>query len=99
MSPGKGAQVTAADHTPRFRVDVTVPQGALSDRRKAGLTRETTEVVLKAAGLTETDALRVWVLIHEQTDGTWGAGGQIIRYADLVDLAKNTATEQAGSDA
>jgi hypothetical protein len=27
------------------------------------------------------------VLIHEQPDGTWGAGGQIVRYADLVALA------------
>ncbi|HEX6351373.1 tautomerase family protein [Actinophytocola sp.] len=84
-----GAQATAEDDAPRFRVDVTVPQGALSDRRKAGLVREATAVVLKAAGLPEADALRVWVLIHEQADGTWGAGGQIVRYADLVKLAKD----------
>jgi len=31
------------------------------------------------------------VLIHEQADGTWGAGGQIFRYADLVALAKGQA--------
>jgi hypothetical protein len=30
----------------------------------------------------------VWVLVHEQPDGTWGAGGSVIRYADLVGLAK-----------
>jgi phenylpyruvate tautomerase PptA (4-oxalocrotonate tautomerase family) len=86
-----GAQVTAEDEAPRFRVEVTVPQGALSERRKAGLVEEVTAVVLKAAGLTEADALRVWVLIHEQTEGTWGAGGQIVRYADLVKLAKGAA--------
>jgi phenylpyruvate tautomerase PptA (4-oxalocrotonate tautomerase family) len=86
-----GAQVTAEDEAPRFRVNVTVPQGALSDRRKAGLAEEVTAVVLKAAGLAEADALRVWVLIHEQTEGTWGAGRHIIRYADLVALAKGTA--------
>ncbi|MGS2620121.1 tautomerase family protein [Micromonospora sp. LZ34] len=71
----------------RFRVEITVPQSALSDRRKAGLVAETTTVVLDAAGLTDVDAQRVWVLIHEQPDGTWGAGGMIVRYADLVALA------------
>lgn len=83
-----GTQITAGDDDPRFRVDVTVPAGALNDERKAGLAREATEQVLAAAGLGQDQALRVWVLIHEQADGTWGAGGQIFRYADLVALAK-----------
>jgi hypothetical protein len=38
--------------------------------------------------LTEADAPRVWVLIHEQVEGTWGAGGGIVRYADVVALAQ-----------
>jgi len=92
-----GAQTTAEDDQPRFRVDVTVPAGALSDRRKAGLAGDATSVVLEAAGLGEADALRVWVLIHEQADGTWGAGGQIFRYSDLVALAGKPAKEQAGA--
>jgi phenylpyruvate tautomerase PptA (4-oxalocrotonate tautomerase family) len=83
-----GAQITAEDTEPRFRVDVTVPAGALDDKRKAGLVEEVTGLVLAAAGLEEDQALRVWVLVHEQADGTWGAGGQIFRYADLVALAK-----------
>ncbi|QUH03506.1 tautomerase family protein [Saccharopolyspora erythraea] len=83
-----GAQVTAADDAPRFRVDVTVPQGALSERRKAGLVGDVTAVVLRAAGLGQDAAPRVWVLVHEQAEGTWGAGGSVIRYADLVALAK-----------
>ncbi|GAB2756354.1 tautomerase family protein [Streptomyces bullii] len=84
----EGAQVTAEDDAPRFLVEVTVPHGALSERRKAGLVEEATKTVLSAAGLTPDDALRVWVLVHEQPDGTWGAGGAVIRYADLVALAK-----------
>ncbi|GAA4058747.1 tautomerase family protein [Streptomyces shaanxiensis] len=84
----EGAQTTAEDDAPRFLVEVTVPQGALSERRKAGLVDEATQTVLDAAGLDRADALRVWVLIHEQADGTWGAGGSVIRYADLVALAK-----------
>src|SRR4051812_4728202 len=90
-----GAQTTAGDDAPRFRVDVTVPQGAVSDRRKAGLVKEATEVVLKAAGLTEADAVRVWVLIHEQAEGTWGAGGGIVRYAELAALAQQARENTA----
>ncbi|PIM69396.1 4-oxalocrotonate tautomerase [Streptomyces sp. JV178] len=89
-----GAQTTAEDDVPRLLVEVTVPQGALSERRKAGLVQDATKTVLAAAGLTPDDAPRVWVLVHEQPDGTWGAGGSVIRYADLVALARGNA-EQA----
>jgi phenylpyruvate tautomerase PptA (4-oxalocrotonate tautomerase family) len=61
--------------------------GVLSDRRKSGLVEDATNAVLAAAGLENDVALRVWVLVHEQADGSWGAGGQIIRYADLLALA------------
>lgn len=87
----EGAQTTAEDDAPRFRVDVRVPAGALSDRRKAGLVREATALVLDAAGLGEGDAMRVWVLIHEQPEGTWGAGGQIVKFAELKALAEKAA--------
>ncbi|WP_031481125.1 tautomerase family protein [Streptomyces bicolor] len=84
----EGAQTTGEDDAPRFLVEVTVPHGALSERRKSGLVEEATKTVLGAAGLSEEEALRVWVLVHEQADGTWGAAGSVIRYADLVALAK-----------
>ncbi|MFD8218362.1 4-oxalocrotonate tautomerase family protein [Streptomyces sp. NPDC059697] len=84
----EGAQKTAEDDTPRFLVEVTVPQGALSERRKAGLVEEATATVLSAAGLSPDQALRVWVLVHEQPEGNWGAGGSVVRFADLVALAK-----------
>ena len=83
-----GAQTTAEDDAPRFLVEATVPQGALSERRKAGLVEEATRTVLAAAGLGRDEAPRVWVLVHEQPDGTWGAGGSVVRHADLVALAK-----------
>ncbi|MFE5565095.1 4-oxalocrotonate tautomerase family protein [Amycolatopsis japonica] len=67
-----------------------MPEGAVSDRRKAGLVKDATAVVLRAAGLTEADALRVWVLIHEQAEGTWGAAGGIVRCAELVALAQQS---------
>lgn len=34
--------------------------------------------MLDAAGLTTDDAQRVWVLIREQPEGTWAAGGQVV---------------------
>ncbi|MET8169328.1 tautomerase family protein [Streptomyces sp. NPDC005329] len=89
----ESAQTTAEDDAPRFLVEVTVPQGALSERRKAGLVEEATKAVLAAADLDQADALRVWVLVHEQPEGTWGAGGSVIRYADLVALAKGQPTD------
>ncbi|MEU0432990.1 tautomerase family protein [Streptomyces sp. NPDC006290] len=91
----EGTQTTAEDDAPRFLVNVTVPQGALSERRKSGMVTEVTSVVLEAAGLSEADALRVWVLIHEQADGTWGAGGSVIRFADLVALAQDAKSPKA----
>ena len=79
-------------------MDVRVPAGALSERRKAGLVGEVTKAVLAAAGLGEEHAVRVWVLIHEQPDGTWGAGGNIVRFSDLVSLAQTQrAPEQVGA--
>jgi phenylpyruvate tautomerase PptA (4-oxalocrotonate tautomerase family) len=83
------------DDAPRFRLDVTVPDGALSQRRKDGLVKESTEHVLAAAGLTDADALRVWVLIHERAEGTWGAGGGIVRYAELVAFAQQSRETKA----
>ncbi|MEU0246075.1 tautomerase family protein [Streptomyces sp. NPDC006235] len=89
----EGAQTTAEDDAPRFLVEVVVPQGALSERRKAGLVAEATQTVLGAAGLGPEDTPRVWVLVDEQPDGTWGAGGSVVRYADLVALAKGQRTD------
>ena len=72
---------------PRFRVNVTVPEGALSDRRKGILVDSFNQAVLQAAGLEESEGLRVWTIINEVTDGNWGAAGQQIRYKQLVELA------------
>ncbi len=88
-----GALVTGEDEAPRYRVDVTVPEGSFSDRRKAGLVGDVTSAVLAAAGLPKTDSMRVWVLVHEQPDGTWGAGGTIVHYSELVAMAKKSRAD------
>ncbi|MEV5833854.1 tautomerase family protein [Nocardia sp. NPDC052112] len=84
--PGGGFR-SAEDDLPRFRIDITVPAGALSDRRKEGLIKAATADMLATAGLGAEDGLRVWVLIHEQPEGTWGAAGTVVRFAELKALA------------
>ena len=72
---------------PTFKIDVTTPQGALSDRRRQELVAEATSIVREAAGISEDDALRVWVLMHEVDEGSWGAGGQVIQFEQLRAIA------------
>jgi phenylpyruvate tautomerase PptA (4-oxalocrotonate tautomerase family) len=81
---------------PTFRLQVTIPDGALSDRRKQELVENATKTIMNAAGLREGDALRVWVLINEVPDGNWGAAGNVIHFEQLRALAAKER-EQAGS--
>ena len=96
IDPGSIAVGGRSGAEPRFRVQVTVPEGALSDRRKGILVDSFNQAVLQAAGLPESEGLRVWTIINEVTDGNWGAAGQQIRYKQLVELA---AGEREGSAA
>jgi phenylpyruvate tautomerase PptA (4-oxalocrotonate tautomerase family) len=81
---------------PTIRLDVTVPQGALSDRRKEQLVSEATEVLLGAAGIPEAESLRVWVLVREVPEGNWGAAGNVVRFEMLKQAA---AAERDGTGA
>jgi phenylpyruvate tautomerase PptA (4-oxalocrotonate tautomerase family) len=81
---------------PVFRLDVTVPYGTLSDRRKQELVAEATRGISGAAGLGGADALRIWVMIHEVPDGNWGAGGQVIRFEQLRQMAATQRDQAAG---
>ena len=83
------------DTAPRFRVQVTVPEGALSDRRKGELVAAVNEVVSSAAGLGDEDGLRVWTIIRDVPEGNWGAAGQQVRYKQLVELAQGEREETA----
>jgi phenylpyruvate tautomerase PptA (4-oxalocrotonate tautomerase family) len=78
----------ADDKAPRFRVQVTVPEGALDDGRKGELVAAVNEAISDAADLGPDDGLRVWTLIHDVPEGNWGAAGQQVRYQQLVELAK-----------
>jgi phenylpyruvate tautomerase PptA (4-oxalocrotonate tautomerase family) len=85
------------DQRPTFKLDVTTPEGALSDRRRAELVAAATKLISEAAGIAEDDTLqRVWVLMHEVTDGQWGAGGEVIRFEKLRELARAEQEVAAG---
>jgi phenylpyruvate tautomerase PptA (4-oxalocrotonate tautomerase family) len=74
---------------PRYRLLVTVPEGALDDEQKEALVRVMTAKVLEAEGSDASDpqaVFRVWVLINEVPDGNWGGAGRIFRLKDIARL-------------
>jgi phenylpyruvate tautomerase PptA (4-oxalocrotonate tautomerase family) len=82
---------------PTFRLQVTVPQGALSDRRKQELVAAATRTIAEAAGLGEADGLRVWVIVSEVPDGNWGAAGNVVQFAQLRGLAAAELEQEGGA--
>jgi phenylpyruvate tautomerase PptA (4-oxalocrotonate tautomerase family) len=73
---------------PRFRVDVTVFDGALSGDRKEQLAADVHAAVCAAAGIEPegSRAFHVWTLIHEIAEGSWAGGGKIIYYQQVKGL-------------
>jgi phenylpyruvate tautomerase PptA (4-oxalocrotonate tautomerase family) len=86
--PAEGIQTPDGVAEPHAVLDITIPAGALSDRRKAGIVEDATKLVLDATGWGADAGLRVWVLIHEVPDGNWGAAGQVVRFEQLRDAAQ-----------
>lgn len=73
---------------PRFRVEMTVFAGALSQDRKEQLVADVHAAVCAAAGIDPTGsrALQVWTLIHEVPEGNWAGGGKVIYYQNVKGL-------------
>ena len=94
--PAESIQTPDGVAEPHAVVDATVPSGALSERRKAGLVEDVTKVVLEKTGWGDGAGVRVWTLIHEVPDGNWGAAGQVVRFEQLRDAA-GAEREQEGS--
>ncbi len=66
-------------------VHVTVPEGSLSDARKQLMVEKVTAAALEAEGLPDNERTRMltWVIINEVKEGNWGAGGGVVRLADI----------------
>ena len=86
--PAEAIQTPDGVAEPHVVVDVTVPAGALSERRKGVLVQEATKRVLEATGWGPEAGVRVWTLIHEVPEGSWGAAGQIVHFEQLRAAAK-----------
>jgi phenylpyruvate tautomerase PptA (4-oxalocrotonate tautomerase family) len=73
---------------PRFRVDVTAFEGALSQDRKERLAADVHAAVCAAAGIEPRGprSFHVWTLIHEIPEGNWAGGGKVIYYKQVKGL-------------
>ena len=78
---------------PRFRVEMTVFEGALSQDRKERLAADVHAAVCAAAGIEPEGerALHVWTLIHEIPEGNWAGGGKIIYNRQVKGLVDDSA--------
>jgi phenylpyruvate tautomerase PptA (4-oxalocrotonate tautomerase family) len=79
--------------TPRFRIEMTVFDGAVSQDRKEQLAADVHAAVCAAAGIEPegSRALHVWTLIHEIPEGNWAGGGKIIYYRQVKGLVADDA--------
>jgi phenylpyruvate tautomerase PptA (4-oxalocrotonate tautomerase family) len=73
---------------PRFRVDLTVFEGALDQHHKEQLATDVHGAVCAAAGIEPqgSRAFHVWTLIHEIPEGNWAGGGKVIYYQHVKGL-------------
>ena len=70
---------------PRYRIVASVPEGQFNPERRQAIVAAVTEAVLDAeAGAHPREPERVWVFTPEVPEGTWGAGGQVVRLADIA---------------
>ena len=78
---------------PRFRVEMTVFEGALSQDRREQLAADVHAAVCIAAGIEpeRARAFQVWTLIHEIPEGNWAGGGKIIYYRQVKGLVADDA--------
>jgi phenylpyruvate tautomerase PptA (4-oxalocrotonate tautomerase family) len=86
--PADAMQTPDGAADPHAVIEISVPDGALSERRKSGLVEDTTKLVLEATGWDPKDSWRVWTLIRDVPEGNWGAGGQIVHFEQLREAAK-----------
>jgi phenylpyruvate tautomerase PptA (4-oxalocrotonate tautomerase family) len=77
------ADASAPDH---FIVDVVVLEGLLEGPRRSDVHRRVTDAFRHAfgEGADPMLPLRVWVLVHDVSEGSWGAGGQTVSALDVA---------------
>lgn len=68
--------------SPPLTIAVTTPEGALDEERRATLVAEIGAIVDNLLGRID-GKLNHWAMLYELDEGSWGAGGQIARLADI----------------
>jgi phenylpyruvate tautomerase PptA (4-oxalocrotonate tautomerase family) len=84
-----GGELRAAkpDGPCHFIIDVLVLQGLLEGDRRSATHQRITRAFQNAFGETDADPmlpLRVWVLVHEVPEGSWGAAGTTVSALDVA---------------
>jgi 4-oxalocrotonate tautomerase len=67
-------------------VNIRVPEGSLSQKKKERMIELVTDAVVEAEGVGDAVRPITWVIIDEVKEGSWGASGQAIRLEDLKKL-------------
>ena len=78
---------TAGGGPEHFIVDVIVLEGLLEGERRSAVHRRIGEAVQDVFGTDGGDptrGLRVWVLVHEVREGSWGAAGRTVSALDVA---------------
>jgi phenylpyruvate tautomerase PptA (4-oxalocrotonate tautomerase family) len=80
---------------PRYKLVPSVPEGQYTDERRRAVVDAATEAVLDAdeAMGRPRDPDVVWVFPTEVPEGTWGAGGLVMRLADIAGLVLGSAAK------
>ena len=81
LRPGRLFVGGAPADGPRYVVRVAVAGGGVTDAARERMVQEMTASVVRHASLRPEEADRVWVLSEEVAEGSWGAGGEIVRLA------------------
>ena len=77
---------SAAPGPDHFIVDVVVLEGLLDARRRTAVHERVTAAFRASFGESADPLLtfRVWVLIHDVSEGSWGAGGRTVSALDVA---------------
>jgi 4-oxalocrotonate tautomerase len=67
-------------------VNIRVPEGSLSQKKKERMIELVTDAVVQAEGYGDAVRPITWVIIDEVKDGSWGAAGRAVRLEDLAKL-------------
>jgi 4-oxalocrotonate tautomerase len=67
-------------------VNIRVPEGSLSQKKKERMIQLVTDAVVEAEGFGDAVRPITWVIIDEVKDGSWGAAGRAMRLEDISKL-------------